>query len=70
MSMGILKDTLGLIIKPNHADSMLFRLLTSLNPDRILVAHKRQDAKAEQKLRRKVPAHLWSIVRGLEQAVK
>lgn len=70
MTMGQLKDALASITNPNHADSILYTVLRSLNPDRILVAHRRQEARAESKLRRKVPGHLWSIVRGVEQAVK
>lgn len=70
MTMGQLKDTLSLVIKPNHADSMLLRVLTDLNPDRILVAHRRGESAAETRLRRKVPRHLWSIARGVEQAIK
>jgi hypothetical protein len=70
MSMGQLKDALRDIVNPNHADSILHTVLDSLNPDRILVAHRRQEARAEVKLRKKVPSHLWSIVRGVEQAIK
>ncbi len=70
MTMGQLKDAFGLVVKPNHADSMLFGVLSDLNPDRILVAHRRGESAAETRLRRKVPRHLWSIARGVEQAVK
>lgn len=69
MPMGRLKDSLEMIVKPNHADSMLLRILESLNPDRILVAHKRQESRAETRMRKKVPGHLWSIVRAVEHAV-
>lgn len=70
MTMGQLKDLLESATTPTHSDSALHGILANLNPDRILVAHRRLESRAEKRLRQKVPGHLWSIVRGVEQAVR
>ena len=70
MTLGQLKDALAMVREPNHADSILREVLKKLNPDRIRIAHRRGEPSAEATLRRRVPAHLWSIVRGVEQAIK
>ncbi len=69
-TMGQLVGLLAEIANPNHGDSVLHSILSQLNPDRILVAHKRQAAVAEAQLRAAVPQHLWRIVRGVVEALK
>jgi hypothetical protein len=69
MTLGQLADVFSRIQSQNHVDSLLAGSLKAINPDRILVAHRRRSAAAERRLRRFVPKQMWVVINAL-QAMK
>jgi hypothetical protein len=70
MTMGALAKDFTNLQQQNHADSVIGQTLTHVNPDRILVAHKRLSAAAEKKLRKNVGPQMWRIVAALRELDK
>jgi hypothetical protein len=66
MTMGALASAYGLIQAQNHADSVIEKLLTTLNQDRIGVVHHKRKVLTEKRLRTNVGQHMWKIVAGLK----
>lgn len=67
MPMGALKDCFKEIAAPNKSDSVIAAALERVNPDRIRVAHKKDDARADAALRRNVGRHLWTIANAMHE---
>src|SRR5260370_32490131 len=65
MTMGKLAETFGAIQSPNHADSIIEQALTTINKDRIGVAHHKAHKTTEKRLRTNVGQHMWTIVAAL-----
>lgn len=61
MTLGQLAQTFCDVVYPKSIDTLLCTGLKKINPDRISVAHRRTDAKAERKLRENVGRHMWTI---------
>lgn len=70
MTMGALAVDFARIQQPNHTDSMIGQALQLINPDRILVAHKRLSPRAERKLRKNVGPAMWRILHALRELDK
>ncbi len=67
MSLGMLAVAFSNIETPNHADMALATILTKINPNRILVAHHKNTAASEARLRKYVGSDVWLFVAGLRQ---
>lgn len=67
MTMGSLAADFARIQQQNHTDVMIGQALQLINPDRILVAHKRLSAGAERKLRKDVGPGMWRILHALRE---
>lgn len=70
MTMGQLAGDFRRMQKQNHCDSIIAKTLAALNPDRILVAHKRRRPKTEASLRKSVGPQMWRIVTALREIYK
>jgi len=66
MTMGKLAVIFAAIQSPNHADSMIGRALTTINKDRVGVAHHKARKTTERRLRVNVGQHMWTIVAALK----
>lgn len=69
MTMGQLAVLFSQIHNPNHPDTQLANVLSSLNPDRVRVAHKRRDGRSLGALRQNMHRHFWSIAEGVQAAL-
>jgi hypothetical protein len=67
MSLGVLAVAFNNIETPNHADMALASILTKINPNRILVAHHKNKAASEARLRKYVGSDVWLFVAGLRK---
>jgi hypothetical protein len=70
MPMGALKDIFCRLVAQNKLEANLCSALSSLNPDRILRAHRRRSKGAEGALRRRVGSHFWLINNALTLLVE
>jgi|ERR1700687_218099 len=66
MTMGKLAETFAAIQSPNYADSIIEQALTTINKDRVGVAHHKARKTTEKRLRANVGQHMWTIVAALK----
>lgn len=66
LPLGALKDTFSKAQPQNSTDSMLFKTLKAINPDRIPQAHKVPTSKQEANLRKNVGTNMHAIVQALK----
>jgi hypothetical protein len=69
MTMGQLVVAFRRIQAQNHADSTVYKVLATLNKDRIGVVHHKKRARTEKSLRTNVGQHMWKIVAALKLIV-
>lgn len=67
MTIGSLAETFGNAQPQNSTDSLVYKTLSAINPDRVGVAHKLLKIKTEKSLRSNVGVHMHSIVQALKQ---
>mgnify|MGYP000120738058 CR=1 FL=1 len=70
MTLGQLADTFAKAQPQNATDSLLHKTLSSINPDRVGVAHKLDLIKTEKSLRKNVGVHMHSIIQALHKLKK
>ena len=61
LTLGQLADAFCQMMKPKAIDALLCSGLKAINPDRINVAHRKMDKRAERRLRENVGRHMWNI---------
>jgi hypothetical protein len=66
MTLGGLATAFASIQTQNHADAIIGRSLAAINRDRVGVSHFKGKANVEQRLRRNVGQHMWTIVGALK----
>lgn len=66
MTLGQLKDTFSKVQPQNATDSLIYKTLQAINPDRIPQAHKVATTKQEAKLRQNVGTNMHAIVQALK----
>lgn len=66
MTMGQLAKTFGSIQNQNKADSQIGSVLSTINADRVGVAHHKASPRTESKLRQTVGRHMWKIFSALK----
>ncbi len=62
MTLGALAYAFQRIKVMNLSDSMIAKVLTRINPDRVRQVHYSQKAETEAKLRKNVGQHMWSVI--------
>jgi hypothetical protein len=67
MPMGPLGEAFAGINIPNHADAVVADVLKRINKDRVGVVHHKGTAAAEERLRRNVGRHMWSVIAALKE---
>ncbi|HEX3599476.1 MAG TPA: hypothetical protein VHU84_05000 [Lacipirellulaceae bacterium] len=70
MTLGALAKTVSQIQNQNLSDAILGKALDRINKDRIGVVHHRTRARTENRLRKNVGQHMWSILAALKEIVK
>lgn len=65
MPMGLLAEAFAKIRNPNKTDSAVGEILGRLNRDRVGEAHHKGKPVTENRLRKNVGSHMWSILEGL-----
>ena len=67
MTMGALAGTFKKIQAQNHADTIIGQALATINRDRVGVAHHKKRVATENRLRRNVGQHMWTIVAAMKE---
>lgn len=67
MTFGQLANAFANAQPQNATDSLIQKTLTSVNPDRVGVAHKLDRIRTEKSLRKNVGVHMHTIVQALKQ---
>lgn len=70
MTMGQLADRYAKIQNPNYSDGLIGKTLKSINQDRIGVVHHRTRKWTENRLRKNVGRHMWSLVEAMKHTMK
>ena len=68
LTMGGLESAYAAIQNRNRADSQLGKALSAVNSDRVKLAHKKSNARAEERLRKNVGRRIWFLVGVLREA--
>ena len=68
-TLGQLAENFGRIQNRNHTDSVIANILPAINPERVGLAHHRNDALVEEQLRRNAGNHMHAIIACLEELV-
>jgi hypothetical protein len=66
MTLGNLASAYGRMDSPNHADSLVEKILLHLNKDRVGVTHHKAKPATEARLRKNVGQHMFAIVNALK----
>jgi len=69
MTMGALAKTFKQIQAQNHADTIIGQALATINRDRVGVVHHKKKVATENRLRRNVGQHMWTIVAALKELI-
>jgi hypothetical protein len=67
MTLGALAETFSRAQPQNATDSLIQKTLSSINPDRVGIAHKIDQIKTEKSLRKNVGVHMHAIVQALKK---
>jgi hypothetical protein len=67
--MGELSKRFAKIISQNHADRVIEIALTKINKDRIAVVHYKRHGVTENRLRKNVGQHMWTIIAALKELI-
>ncbi|CAN5414316.1 hypothetical protein BH24GEM3_BH24GEM3_14580 [soil metagenome] len=67
MTLGQLGDMFARIRNQNHADAVLGQALKAVNKDRVGVVHHKARQRTENRLRKNVGRHMWSVVAALKE---
>jgi hypothetical protein len=70
MTMGQLARAFSEIVAQNRSDSVVAMTLTSVNPDRVGVTHKKMSKRVEGRLRQNVGRHMWALHTGFGEVIK
>lgn len=68
MPLGTLAKQFSQIASKTRADSILEKAFTAVNKDRVAVTHFRSHRRTEDRLRRNVGRHMWTIVSAMKVA--
>ena len=68
--MGRLAGVFAKIQNQNRADSLIGKTFNSINKDRIGVAHHKAKKVTENRLRKNVGNHMWSMINAFKVVVK
>ncbi|HXG60433.1 MAG TPA: hypothetical protein VNO22_03585 [Planctomycetota bacterium] len=66
MTIGALAAAFGNLRSPNYTDSQIAQALVKINVDRIGVVHHKQRRSTENRLRRNVGQHMWTVIGALK----
>jgi hypothetical protein len=69
MTMGQLANAFSQIQSPTYADQIVGQALTKINRDRVGVVHRKSMIRTENRLRKYVGQHMWTIIAAMKQLV-
>jgi hypothetical protein len=67
MTLGALGEAFDQIQTKNHSDKLIGEVITRINKDRIAVIHHKTKWTTEERLRKNVGRHMWSVVAALKE---
>lgn len=70
MSMGQLAGTFEKIQNLNRPDALIRDTLKTVNSDRVAVVHHRARKTTENRLRKNVGRHMWSLINAMKEVIK